>query len=148
DRSRHRVAAPARVVGGRAGGRRAPARARGRARRRHARDQADDAAGAQRAQGRSVRGSGRRRNRKDGEEDGAGRAERPRAPRTPTGVTMLGDETLREALTFDDVLLVPAESEVLPRECDVSTRLTDRIALRIPLLSSAMDTVTEAAAAI
>jgi IMP dehydrogenase len=61
---------------------------------------------------------------------------------------MLGDETLREALTFDDVLLVPAESEVLPRECDVATRLTERIALRIPLLSSAMDTVTEAQAAI
>ncbi len=60
---------------------------------------------------------------------------------------MLG-ENLREALTFDDVLLVPQESEVLPRECDVSTRLTERIALRIPLLSSAMDTVTEAAAAI
>jgi IMP dehydrogenase len=61
---------------------------------------------------------------------------------------MLGEEPLREALTFDDVLLLPAESEVLPRECDVATRLTERIALRIPLLSSAMDTVTEAQAAI
>jgi IMP dehydrogenase len=60
---------------------------------------------------------------------------------------MLGDD-LREALTFDDVLLVPAESEVLPRECDVRTRLTERIALQIPLLSSAMDTVTEAQTAI
>jgi IMP dehydrogenase len=60
---------------------------------------------------------------------------------------MLGD-TLREALTFDDVLLLPAESEVLPRECDVRTQLTERIALQIPLLSSAMDTVTEALTAI
>jgi IMP dehydrogenase len=60
---------------------------------------------------------------------------------------MLGDQ-LREALTFDDVLLLPAESEVLPRECDVRTRLTERIALQIPLISSAMDTVTEAATAI
>ncbi|HUS64656.1 MAG TPA: IMP dehydrogenase [Kofleriaceae bacterium] len=60
---------------------------------------------------------------------------------------MLGD-TLTEALTFDDVLLVPAESDVLPRECDVRTRLTERIALQIPLISSAMDTVTEAGVAI
>ncbi len=60
---------------------------------------------------------------------------------------MLGDD-LREALTFDDVLLVPAESEILPRECDVGTRLTEKIALQMPLISSAMDTVTEAATAI
>src|SRR5262249_18163036 len=55
---------------------------------------------------------------------------------------------LRDALTFDDVLLLPAESAVLPRECEVRTRLTERIALNVPLLSSAMDTVTEAATAI
>ncbi len=61
---------------------------------------------------------------------------------------MLPDEPLREALTFDDVLLVPAESEVLPRECDVRTRLTEKIHLQIPLVSSAMDTVTESATAI
>src|SRR6266567_3647214 len=61
---------------------------------------------------------------------------------------MLPEEGLREALTFDDVLLVPAESEVLPRECDVATRLTEKITLHMPLLSSAMDTVTEAATAI
>src|SRR5687768_13946435 len=61
---------------------------------------------------------------------------------------MLGDDKLIEALTFDDVLLVPAASEVLPREADVSTRLTSRIALRIPLVSAAMDTVTEAGTAI
>ena len=55
---------------------------------------------------------------------------------------------LREALTFDDVLLLPGESDVLPKECDVKTRLTERIALNMPLISSAMDTVTEAATAI
>jgi IMP dehydrogenase len=55
---------------------------------------------------------------------------------------------LREALTFDDVSLVPAASDVLPRDVDVSTRITDAIALQIPLVSAAMDTVTEAAAAI
>src|SRR5690606_10921212 len=60
---------------------------------------------------------------------------------------MLGDKLI-EALTFDDVLLVPAASSVLPAEVDVSTRLTTGIDLRIPLLSSAMDTVTESATAI
>jgi IMP dehydrogenase len=55
---------------------------------------------------------------------------------------------LEEALTFDDVLLVPAYSEVLPREADLSTRLTRRIRLNLPLLSAAMDTVTEARLAI
>jgi IMP dehydrogenase len=58
------------------------------------------------------------------------------------------EETLREALTFDDVLLVPGFSEVMPRDVDVSTRLTPMIPLRIPLISSAMDTVTESATAI
>jgi IMP dehydrogenase len=58
------------------------------------------------------------------------------------------DDQLREALTFDDVLLVPAFSEVIPKDVDVSTRLTNSIALRIPLVSSAMDTVTESATAI
>ncbi len=48
-----------------------------------------------------------------------------------------------EGLTFDDVLLVPAFSEVLPREVDTTTRLTKSIELKIPLLSAAMDTVTE-----
>src|ERR1700733_3974562 len=55
---------------------------------------------------------------------------------------------LEEALTFDDVLLVPAYSEILPREVDLSTRLTRRIRLNVPLLSAAMDTVTEARLAI
>ncbi|HKA91322.1 MAG TPA: IMP dehydrogenase [Haliangiales bacterium] len=61
---------------------------------------------------------------------------------------MLGEDKLREALTFDDVLLVPAESEVLPRDVEVKTRLTSAIPLNLPLVSSAMDTVTEAATAI
>ncbi|MFN7193847.1 MAG: IMP dehydrogenase, partial [Rhodospirillales bacterium] len=55
---------------------------------------------------------------------------------------------IREALTFDDVLLEPAASAVLPGEVDTRTRLTRRIELGIPLISSAMDTVTESALAI
>ena len=54
----------------------------------------------------------------------------------------------KEALTFDDVLLQPGYSEVLPREVDLSTRLTAEISLNIPILSAAMDTVTEARLAI
>jgi IMP dehydrogenase len=61
---------------------------------------------------------------------------------------MLSEEKLREALTFDDVLLVPAESDVHPRDTDLRTRLTNAIPLHIPLVSSAMDTVTEASTAI
>ncbi|MDB6453123.1 IMP dehydrogenase [Falsirhodobacter sp. 20TX0035] len=55
---------------------------------------------------------------------------------------------IREALTFDDVLLVPGASSVLPSDADVSTYVTKSIRLNIPLLSSAMDTVTEARMAI
>ena len=55
---------------------------------------------------------------------------------------------VERALTFDDVLLVPAHSQVLPREVTLTTQLTRGIALNIPLLSSAMDTVTEARLAI
>ncbi len=55
---------------------------------------------------------------------------------------------IREALTFDDVLLVPAASTVLPATADVTTRVTRAIRMNIPLLSSAMDTVTEARMAI
>ena len=54
----------------------------------------------------------------------------------------------KEGLTFDDVLLLPAKSETLPHEVDVSTQLTERIRLQIPLLSAGMDTVTEATLAI
>ena len=53
-----------------------------------------------------------------------------------------------EGLTFDDVLLVPAYSEILPRDVDIKTRLTKDITLNVPMLSAAMDTVTEAALAI
>ncbi|NSY38859.1 IMP dehydrogenase [Leisingera sp. ANG59] len=55
---------------------------------------------------------------------------------------------IREALTFDDVLLVPGASSVLPNTADTRTRVTQSIALNIPLLSSAMDTVTESRMAI
>jgi len=61
---------------------------------------------------------------------------------------MLPDGHLREALTFDDVLLVPAESDVIPKDVEVRTQLTPGIRLAIPIVSSAMDTVTEAATAI
>ncbi|MCZ6626170.1 MAG: IMP dehydrogenase [Deltaproteobacteria bacterium] len=61
---------------------------------------------------------------------------------------MLDQEILPLGLTFDDVLLVPAESSNLPQETDVTTRLTERIGLNIPLISAAMDTVTELRTAI
>lgn len=54
----------------------------------------------------------------------------------------------KEGLTFDDVLLVPRKSEVLPKEVNVSTRLSDKVKLNIPLISAGMDTVTESALAI
>ena len=53
-----------------------------------------------------------------------------------------------EGLTFDDVLLVPAHSEVLPRDVDVTTRFTRDITIHTPIISAAMDTVTEAELAI
>jgi IMP dehydrogenase len=55
---------------------------------------------------------------------------------------------IREAFTFDDVLLVPAASAVLPSTADTRTFVTRQIAMNIPLISSAMDTVTEARMAI
>ena len=55
---------------------------------------------------------------------------------------------LHEALTFDDVMLQPAYSEVLPREVSLKTRLARKLALNIPIISAAMDTVTEARLAI
>src|ERR1700733_5450256 len=58
------------------------------------------------------------------------------------------DDKLRECLTFDDVLLVPASSEVVPKDVDVKTRLCRGLELNIPLLSAAMDSVTEAQTAI
>lgn len=61
---------------------------------------------------------------------------------------MWKDKFGKEGLTFDDVLLVPRKSEVLPKEVDTSTRLSDTVRLNIPLISAGMDTVTEAAMAI
>ncbi len=58
------------------------------------------------------------------------------------------DPQIPEGLTFDDVLLIPAHSAVLPKETDLTTHLTSRIKLNIPLLSAAMDTVTESRTAI
>ena len=55
---------------------------------------------------------------------------------------------IRQALTFDDVMLVPAASEIMPGETDTRSRLTREIELGIPLVSAAMDTVTESALAI
>ncbi|MBI1920204.1 MAG: IMP dehydrogenase [Geobacter sp.] len=58
------------------------------------------------------------------------------------------DDNIREGFTFDDVLLIPAHSQILPRDVDLSTRITRNISLNIPLVSAAMDTVTEARTAI
>ena len=52
-------------------------------------------------------------------------------------------EIIGEGITFDDVLLIPGYSEVLPNEVDLSTQLTKKIRLNIPLMSAGMDTVTE-----
>jgi IMP dehydrogenase len=56
----------------------------------------------------------------------------------------MADTMMKEALTFDDILLIPAYSKVLPHNVDVRSRLTKRISLNIPIVSAAMDTVTEA----
>jgi len=64
------------------------------------------------------------------------------------GSTMWEEKFGKEGLTFDDVLVVPMKSDILPRDADVSTRLSDKLKLNIPLLSAAMDTVTEAPMAI
>ena len=60
----------------------------------------------------------------------------------------MAQDGIPEALTFDDVLLMPAESAVLPAEVDISTDLTAEISLNIPIISAAMDTVTESSMAI
>lgn len=61
---------------------------------------------------------------------------------------MYHDKIVTEALTFDDVLLVPAKSEILPKDVHTTTKLTSKITLNIPLVSAAMDSVTEAKLAI
>jgi len=58
------------------------------------------------------------------------------------------DDRVAESLTFDDLLLIPAESSILPRDVDTSARLTKNISLNIPIISAAMDTVTESRTAI
>ena len=58
------------------------------------------------------------------------------------------DKIIGEGLTFDDVLLVPQESNVLPKDVSLKTKLTKNIELNIPIVSAAMDTVTEANLAI
>jgi IMP dehydrogenase len=63
-------------------------------------------------------------------------------------INNLSHQILEEALTFDDVLLIPAYSEVLPREVDISTQLTTDLKLNAPIVSAAMDTVTESKLAI
>ncbi|HIZ15338.1 MAG TPA: IMP dehydrogenase [Candidatus Tidjanibacter faecipullorum] len=63
-------------------------------------------------------------------------------------MSFIDERVLTEGLTFDDVLLVPAYSEVLPREVDITTRFSRNIKLNIPIVSAAMDTVTEAPLAI
>ena len=55
----------------------------------------------------------------------------------------MSESRIREGLTFDDVLLVPGASDVLPDDVDLRTQLTREIELNIPLISAAMDTVTE-----
>jgi len=55
---------------------------------------------------------------------------------------------IREGLTFDDVLLQPQASDILPADADLKTRLTKKISINVPLVSAAMDTVTEATLAI
>lgn len=63
-------------------------------------------------------------------------------------MSFIADKIVMDGLTFDDVLLIPAYSEVLPREVDLTTRFSRNIQLNIPLVSAAMDTVTEAQLAI
>src|SRR5258707_4956687 len=64
------------------------------------------------------------------------------------GMAAMANGSLREVYTFDDVLLSPGLSDVLPSEVDIRSRITRDIAINIPIVASAMDTVTEAAMAI
>jgi len=66
----------------------------------------------------------------------------------PKGEKFMGSRIVKEGLTFDDVLLIPQASSVLPNEVDLRTKLTDNVCLNLPLISAAMDTVTESRMAI
>ena len=70
------------------------------------------------------------------------------ATRNSPNTNKVSDKFFGEGLTFDDVLLMPGYSQVLPRDVEIKTKLTKNITLNVPLLSAAMDTVTEAALAI
>src|SRR5215470_5686095 len=72
----------------------------------------------------------------------------PRGGRLELAMDQKTNGSLREALTFDDVLLKPGLSELLPSDADVRTRITREIPLNLPIIASAMDTVTEAKMAI
>jgi len=63
-------------------------------------------------------------------------------------MSSLSDKFIGEGLTYDDVLMVPSYSEILPREVTISTRFTKKISLKTPIVSAAMDTVTESKLAI
>ena len=62
--------------------------------------------------------------------------------------SFVADKIVMDGLTFDDVLLIPAYSEVLPKEVELRTQFTRNIILNVPFVTAAMDTVTEAAMAI
>ena len=79
---------------------------------------------------------------------GPGTVSTPGAGSSHAAASGQGSKVVLEGITFDDVLLLPARSTVLPSEADTSTRLTNSIRLNIPLLSAPMDTVTESALAI
>jgi len=61
---------------------------------------------------------------------------------------MNAKKIVAEGITFDDVLLIPAKSDFVPSQADTSTKVTSHIGINIPIISAAMDTVTEAALAI
>ena len=63
-------------------------------------------------------------------------------------MSFIADSVKMDGLTFDDVLLIPAYSEVLPREVNLTTRFSRNITLNVPIISAAMDTVTESQLAI
>ncbi len=63
-------------------------------------------------------------------------------------MSFIADRVKMDGLTFDDVLLIPAYSEVLPREVSLASRFSRNITLNVPIVSAAMDTVTEAQLAI